>query len=106
MADLISHILNPHDAREEDPTGLNIFVEALKDIKLESDWVVNEVVKDVLNDADSDDTDSDDSDSDKNDNDSDDDDKIDEDDDEEDEDDGDKIDDDEDDDEEDDEVEN
>ena len=87
MADLISHILNPHDAREEKPTGLDIFVEALKDIKLESDWVVNEVVKDVLDDADSADTDSDDSDSDDSDsdiNDSDDDEKIDEDDDEED----------------------
>ncbi len=88
MVDLISHILNPHDTREEKPIGLNIFVDALKDIKLESDWVVNEVVKDVLDDADSDDSDSDDSDSDDSDSDdsninaSDDDEKIDEDDDE------------------------
>ena len=41
IVDLVAHLLHPHDER----------VQALKDIKLESEWVQNELVKDILDDA-------------------------------------------------------
>ncbi len=54
MTDLVSHLLYPRDERVEDPKGFKIFVQALKSIRLESDWVHNELVKDILDDNDSD----------------------------------------------------
>ncbi len=48
IADLVSNVLYSHDERAEEPRGFSIFVQALKDIQLESDWVHNELVKDIL----------------------------------------------------------
>ena len=48
MADLVAHLLYPHDEHVEEPKGFQVFIEGLKDIKLESEWVENELVKDVL----------------------------------------------------------
>ena len=54
IVDLVAHLLHPHDDRLEDPKGFTLFIQTLKDIKLESEWVQNELVKDMLDDNDSD----------------------------------------------------
>ena len=51
IVDLVAHLLHPHDERIEEPKAFSLFVQALKDIKLESEWVQNELVKDMLDDA-------------------------------------------------------
>ena len=51
IVDLVAHLLHPHDEWVEDPKAFSLFVKALKDIKLESEWVQNELVKDMLDDA-------------------------------------------------------
>ena len=51
IVDLVAHLLHPHDGRVEEPKAISLFVQALKDIKLESEWVQNELVKDILDDA-------------------------------------------------------
>ena len=48
---MVAHLLYPHDERVEEPKAFSLFVQALKDIKLESEWVQNELVKDMLDDA-------------------------------------------------------
>ena len=48
MVDLISHVLYPHDERIPDPRGFTLFVQGLKDIGLEPEWVENEMAKSVL----------------------------------------------------------
>ena len=48
IANLVAHVLYPHDERISDPRGFDIFVQGLKDIGLESEWVDNENVKSVL----------------------------------------------------------
>ena len=48
VSELVVHVLYPHDERIEEPRGFNIFVQGLKDIGLESEWVDNEVAKSVL----------------------------------------------------------
>ena len=48
VSELVVHVLYPHDDRIEDPRGFNIFVQGLKDIGLEAEWVDNEVAKSVL----------------------------------------------------------
>ena len=54
IVDLVAHLLHPHDDRLEDPKAFTLFVQTLKYIKLESEWVQNELVKDMLDDNDSD----------------------------------------------------
>ena len=54
IVDLVAHLLHPHDDRLEDPNAFTLFVQRLKDIRLESEWVQNELVKDILDDNDSD----------------------------------------------------
>ena len=49
--DLVAHLLHPHDERVEEPKAFSLFVQALKDIKLESELVQNELVKDMLDNA-------------------------------------------------------
>ena len=39
IVDSAAHILQPHDKRVEEPKAFNLFVQALKDIKPESEWV-------------------------------------------------------------------
>ena len=51
IVDLVAHLLHPHDEWVEEPTEFSLFVQALNDIKLESEWVQNELVKDMLDDA-------------------------------------------------------
>ncbi len=58
IVDLVAHVLYPQDERIEEPKAFKIFVEALKDIKLEPEWVKNELVKDILDDSDDDSSDS------------------------------------------------
>ena len=53
IVDLVAHLLHPHDDRLEDPKGFTLFIQTLKDIRLESEWVQNELVKDMLDDYDS-----------------------------------------------------
>ena len=60
IVDLIAHVLYPHDELVEEPKGFKLFIQALKDIKLESEWVENELVKDILDDANSSDSEDDD----------------------------------------------
>ena len=48
VADLVSHVLYPHDERIPDPRGFMLFVQGLKDIGLEPEWVENEVAKSIL----------------------------------------------------------
>ena len=48
VTDLVAHVLYPHDERIKDPRGFNVFVQGLKDIGLESEWVDNEIAKSVL----------------------------------------------------------
>ncbi len=48
VADLVAHVLYPHDERMKDPRGFTVFVQGLKDIGLESEWVENEIAKSVL----------------------------------------------------------
>mgnify|MGYP000314532855 CR=1 FL=1 len=54
VADLVAHVLYPHDERIKDPIGFNVFVQGLKDIRLESEWVENEIEKSVLESAEDD----------------------------------------------------
>ena len=54
IVDLVAHLLHPHDDRLDDPKAFTLFVQTLKDIRLESEWVQNELVKDILDDNDSD----------------------------------------------------
>ena len=54
IVDLVAHLLHPHNDQLEDPKAFTLFVQTLKDIKLESEWVQNELVKDMLDDNDSD----------------------------------------------------
>ena len=56
LADLVMHISYPYDERLEEPKGFKVFIEALKNIKLESDWVEHELVKDMLDDSATDDS--------------------------------------------------
>ena len=51
IVDLVAHLLHPHDEWVEEPKAFSLFVQALKDIKLESEWVQNELVKDLLDDV-------------------------------------------------------
>ena len=51
IVDLVAHILHPHDERVEEPKAFSLFVQSLKDIKLESQWVQNELIKDTFDDA-------------------------------------------------------
>ena len=44
MIELVSYLMYPTDDRLEKPKGLDIFVDALKDIGLDSKWVKNEDV--------------------------------------------------------------
>ena len=48
VADLVAHVLYSHDERITDPRGFTLFVQGLKDIGLESEWVENEVAKSIL----------------------------------------------------------
>ena len=48
IANLISHVLYPVDPDMDDPIGFKIFVKALHNIGLESEWVENENAKDIL----------------------------------------------------------
>ena len=48
MVDLVSHVLYPHDERIPDPRGFTLFVQGLKDIGLEPEWVENKVAKSIL----------------------------------------------------------
>ena len=48
VADLVAHVLYSHDERIPDPRGFTLFVQGLKDIGLESEWVENEVAKSIL----------------------------------------------------------
>ena len=48
VSELVVHVLYPHDERISDPRGFDIFVQGLKDIGLESEWVENEVAKSIL----------------------------------------------------------
>ena len=48
IANLVAHVLYPHDERIKYPRGFNVFVQGLKDIGLESEWVENEIAKSVL----------------------------------------------------------
>jgi hypothetical protein len=48
VADLVAHVLYPHDERIPDPHGFTLFVQGLKDIGLEPEWVENKVVKSIL----------------------------------------------------------
>ena len=48
VTDLVAHVLYPHDERIKDPRGFNVFVQGLKDIGLESEWVDNSIAKSVL----------------------------------------------------------
>ena len=68
IVDLVAHLLHPHDDRLEDPKAFTLFVQTLKYIKLESEWVQNELVKDILDDnnTDSEDESVDDADDDNN----------------------------------------
>ncbi len=52
IVDLVAHVLYPQDNEIEEPKGFKIFVQALKDIRLESEWVDNEIVKAILDDND------------------------------------------------------
>ena len=54
IVDLVAHFLHPHDDRLEDQKASTLFVQTFKDIKLETEWVQNELVKDMLDDNDSD----------------------------------------------------
>ena len=54
ILDLVAHLLHPHDDRLEDPKGFTLFIQTLKDIRLESEWVQTELVKDMLDNNDSD----------------------------------------------------
>ncbi len=54
VADLVAHVLYPHDERVKDPRGFNVFVQGLKDIGLESEWLENEIAKSVLESAEDD----------------------------------------------------
>ena len=54
IVDLVAHLLHPHNDQLEDPKAFTLFVQTLKDIRLESEWVQNELVKDMLDDNDSD----------------------------------------------------
>ena len=66
IVDLVAHLLHPYDERVEEPKAFSLFVQALKDIKLESEWV--QWVKDMIGDAsDSEDKSDDDDDDDYND---------------------------------------
>ena len=51
IVDFVAHLHHPHDERVEEPKAFSLFVQALIDIKLESEWVQNELVKDMLDDA-------------------------------------------------------
>ena len=60
MIELVPYLLYPVDYRLERPKGIDIFVDALKDIGLDSKWVKNEDVREELGDEDeSDDEDED-----------------------------------------------
>ena len=59
MIELVSYLLYPADYRLERPKGLDIFVDALKDIGLDSKWVKNEDVIDELGSEDESDGDED-----------------------------------------------
>ena len=48
IANLISHVLYPVDPDMDDPIGFKIFVKALHNIGLESEWVENENAKNIL----------------------------------------------------------
>ena len=39
VTDLVAHVLYPHDECIKDPRGFTVFVQGLKDIGLESEWV-------------------------------------------------------------------
>ena len=51
---LVKYILYPEDEHLKVPNGFNTFVEGLKTIGLESEWVGNESVKQVLDDNEND----------------------------------------------------
>ena len=51
IVDLVAHLLYLHDERVEDPKAFSLFLQALTNFKLESEWVQNELVKDMLDDA-------------------------------------------------------
>ena len=48
VADLVAHVLYSHDERIPDPRGFTLFVQGLKDIGLEPEWVENKVAKSIL----------------------------------------------------------
>ena len=48
VADLVAHVLYSHDERIPDPRGFTLFVQGLKDIGLEAEWVENKVAKSIL----------------------------------------------------------
>ena len=56
MIELVSYLMYPSDDRLEKPKGLDIFVDALKDIGLDSKWVKNEDVIQELDEEDKTDT--------------------------------------------------
>ena len=51
ILELRAQLLHPHDERVEEPKAFSLFFQALKDIKLEAEWVQNELVKDMLDDT-------------------------------------------------------
>ena len=53
IADLLAHVLYPYDSNIDDPPGFEIFVNALKSIGLESEWVQNDIAKEILENANS-----------------------------------------------------
>ena len=60
MIELVSYLLYPVDYRLARPKGIDIFVDALKDIGLDSKWVKNEDVADELGEEEGDGNESDD----------------------------------------------
>ena len=52
MIELVSYLMYPVDDRLEKPRGLDIFVDALKDVGLDSKWVKNEDIIEELDDED------------------------------------------------------
>ena len=48
IIELVSYLLYPLDHRLDRPKGINSFIDALKDIRLDFKWVTNEDVADEL----------------------------------------------------------
>ena len=49
IANLLAHALYPYNPEIKDPAGFDYFIKALHNIGLESEWVNNEIAKNILN---------------------------------------------------------